>query len=238
VTLGTGNKKSVIALCVLGVIALYGVYSSFFSGPDIPAGANATQATGTTPSAAPVFSQPNTRPAPKRAGVNRSHSEEWHLVYLSKRLEERPDPTVIDPTIHWEKLAKVQAVALSGGGRNLFQFSAPPPKPADVAKPTGPEPKVFVAIGPKLPPPPAPPPPPPPPPPIRLKFYGYTTLRADGKRTAYFLDDAGDIFKADEGDTVQRRYKIIRIGPNSVLIEDTDVKHQQSVPLTPEGSES
>jgi len=236
-TLGTGNKKSVIALCVLGAIALYGVYSSFFSGPSIPAGANSPSRPSAAPSgsaAAPVFSQPNTRPAAKRAGSNRSRSDEWHLVYLSKRVEDRPAPEIIDPTIHWEKLAKVQEVALAGGGRNLFQFGPPPPKVADATKPTGPEPKVFVAVGPKQPPPPAPPPPPPPPPPIPLKFYGYSTLRADGRRTAYFLDNSGEIFKGAEGEVLQRRYKVLRIGPTSVLMEDTDAKHQQSLPLVEE----
>ncbi len=235
-TLGAGNKKEVIALCVLGVIALYAFYANVLSGPSVPAGSaadTAPRASAAPSPAAPAFSQPATRPAPKRAGANR-RTDEWHLVYLSKRAEERPEPQTIDPTIHWEKLAKVQEVALAGGGRNLFQFGPPPPKVADVSKPTGPEPKVFVAVGPKQPPPPPPKPADPPPPPIPLKFYGYATLRADGKRTAYFLDNSGEIFKGAEGEVLQRRYKVLRIGPTSVLIEDTDAKHQQSLPLVEE----
>jgi len=82
--------------------------------------------------------------------------------------------------------------------------------------------------------PPAPPPPPPPPPPITLKFYGYSTAKDSGKKTAYLLDGE-EIYLASEGDTLKRRYRIVRIATNSILIEDLDAKRQQSVPLTEEG---
>ena len=56
---------------------------------------------------------------------------------------------------------------------------------------------------------------------------------ANGKRTAYLLED-DEIYQAKEGDTVKRRYKIVRINPTSIVIEDLDAKRQQSLPLTPE----
>ena len=74
--------------------------------------------------------------------------------------------------------------------------------------------------------PPAPVPPP-------YKFYGYSTSRNNGKRTAYFLDGE-DILLATEGDTLRRRYKVLRISPNSVTVEDLDAKKQVSVPLVEE----
>ena len=64
----------------------------------------------------------------------------------------------------------------------------------------------------------------------------------NGKRSAYFLDgdctpsdiSKCDILIASEGETLKRRYKLVRISPTSVLLEDTESKRQQSVPLTPE----
>ena len=93
----------------------------------------------------------------------------------SKRAEDRLDPKTIDPTLRLDLFAKVQAVELAGGSRNLFQFSAaPPPKPVEMPK--GKEPKIVPkqrdvrdrADGPAAPPPP---------PPITLKFYGFSTDR-------------------------------------------------------------
>jgi hypothetical protein len=68
---------------------------------------------------------------------------------------------------------------------------------------------------------------------VPLKFYGYATFRRNGRKTAYFLD-GDDIVIAAEGDVVKRRYRIVRIGPTSVTVEDTDAKRQQTVPLVEE----
>ena len=226
-TLGSGDKKKVIFLCVLGALALYLVYSNLIAGPSVPQD-SAPRAGAAAP---PPNVAPQEAPGPKRAVANRGRSEEWLPVLRSKRPEERKDPRTIDPTLKLDLLAKVQTVDAAGGLRNLFQFGPPPASAA--VKPTGPETSVWVAIGPRPIPPPAPPPPPPPPPPITLKFYGIATVRADGKKTAYFLD-GDDILKAAEGDILKRRYKVLRIGPNSVLVEDTEAKRQQSVPLAEE----
>ena len=77
----------------------------------------------------------------------------------------------------------------------------------------------------------------PPPPPITLKFYGFSTVRNNGQKSAYFLD-GDDILIASEGQTLKRRYKLVRISANSVLLEDTESKRQQSVPLTQEAPSS
>jgi hypothetical protein len=150
-------------------------------------------------------------------------------VLHSKRPEDRIDPMTIDPILRLDLLAKVQAVVLSGGSRNLFQYGPPPVK--DALK--GPEPKV-------VPQPVAPvlktddqPKPIAPPPPINLKYYGFSTGRMNGKKTAFFLD-GDEISVAGEGETVKKRYRVVRIGVNSVLMEDTESKRQQSLPLTEE----
>jgi endonuclease YncB( thermonuclease family) len=74
---------------------------------------------------------------------------------------------------------------------------------------------------------------PPPPPPIALKYYGFSTARNNGRKVAFFLD-GDEISVAGEGETVKKRYRVVRIGVNSVLMEDTESKRQQSLPLTEE----
>src|SRR6185437_16230690 len=71
----------------------------------------------------------------------------------------------------------------------------------------------------------------PPPPPIPLKFYGFSTKT--GAKRAFFLD-GDDIDVAAEDDVIKNRYKVIRIGVNSVVVEDLNFKHQQTLPLIEE----
>ena len=70
----------------------------------------------------------------------------------------------------------------------------------------------------------------PPPPPIPLKFYGYSSARTGGAKRVFFLEGE-DIFVVNEGDLVKRRYKVIQIRLNSVVVEDTEHKHQQTLQL-------
>ena len=91
-----------------------------------------------------------------------------------------------------------------------------------------------------VPPPPPitqPPPPPktetrepPPPPPIELKFFGFASKPGEPKRV--FLSQGEDVFVAGEGDIVDRRYKILRISPTSVEVEDVLNNHRQEIQLT------
>jgi hypothetical protein len=236
--LGTENKKSVYALAVLGVVAAIAVYSSFFSdsnptpAPKSAAVTERERAAAEIAGAPAPVSQPATAPR-QLAGSSRSRGDEFHPSLRSKRKEDQIDPLTIDPTLRLDLLAKVENVKFDGGQRNLFQFGKLEP----VAELKGPEPKIVPkreAMGPR----PAPPPPPPPvpasalpPPPITMKYYGLATKRIDGKKTAFFLDGE-DILLATEGMTVKKRYKIVRINSESVVIEDTDVKREQTVKIS------
>ena len=243
--LGTENRKQVAFLAVLTLVAGYLVYTNVFSsqpGPEgtpegAPGGAPpAPQETARASAPAPSDEAPGPKGTPP--GSNRSASsarnEEFHPVLHSKRPEDRIDPMTIDPILRLDLLAKVQGVELAGGSRNLFQFSSPPVKAAEALK--GPEPKVVPKPGSPVVhagDDPAKPAGPPPPPPINLKYYGFATARNNGKKTAFFLD-GDEISVAAEGDTVKKRYRVVRIGVNSVLMEDTESKRQQSLPLTEE----
>ena len=120
--------------------------------------------------------------------------------------------------------------SLPADSRNLFTFGVPPPPKVELPK--GAEPKIVPTtfVGPRQLPvvqnesareAPAPPPPP-----ITFKYYGYSTARANGKKTAFFLD-GDEILVAGEGETVKRRYRVVRIGVSSVMMEDVESKRQQ-----------
>ncbi len=72
-------------------------------------------------------------------------------------------------------------------------------------------------------------------PPIPLKFYGFVNKSKVGDKRAFFLDGE-DIVIAAEGDIIKKRYKIVRIGVNSAVVEDTQFKsnNQQTLPLEAE----
>jgi len=49
-----------------------------------------------------------------------------------------------------------------------------------------------------------------------------------------FFLDGEDILTANEGEVLKKKYKVVRIGVNSVVMEDIDTKSQQTLPLAEE----
>lgn len=121
----------------------------------------------------------------------------------------------LDPTLRTDLLRTSEETKYEGKGRNIFTAMAEPlPQPkTPVIK--NPEPIVQG---------------PPPPPPIDMKFIGFATKQGSQKKI--FLLQNSDVFVAGEGDIVNRRYKILKINPNSVEIEDVLNNNRQSIPLT------
>jgi hypothetical protein len=139
----------------------------------------------------------------------------------------------IDPTLHLDLLAKLKSVGVDAGTRSLFEIGAAPPSEIKVKEPE----KIAIArpfVGPLLPPPVVEPPEPKAPP-IPLKFYGFVNKTKIGDKRAFFLDGE-DIVIASEGEMIKKRYKIVRIGVNSAVVEDTEFKsnNQQTLPLEAE----
>jgi hypothetical protein len=93
--------------------------------------------------------------------------------------------------------------------RNPFRFRPPPAPPA----PPTPPPSNMSAI----PPGPPQPPPPPPIPPIPLKFMG--TLERPGLTLAALTDCKGFSYAAREGEIIDGRFRLVRIGVESVVLE-------------------
>ena len=127
----------------------------------------------------------------------------------------------LDPTLRMEAMLVTESLVYSGSGRNIFSASS---VPVDIPKPIA-----NVRTKPLPPPPPPPPVGPPPPPPIDLKFFG-TATAPDGTRRAFLLHGE-DVFLASGGDIVQRRYKVISIGANSIVVEDMGNNNRQTLPL-------
>jgi hypothetical protein len=123
----------------------------------------------------------------------------------------------LDPTLHPEIMRQAESLEYTGTGRNIFsQFSAPP----SIPKPIAPIRQASVDTG---------PPPPPPPPPINLGFYGYAAEKTGQKQV--FLLHGDDIFIASEGDVVDRRYRVVKIGTASIQVEDIPYHNTQTLPL-------
>jgi hypothetical protein len=118
----------------------------------------------------------------------------------------------LDPTLRLDVLKSSEDVTYKGSGRDIFQ-NQPEPPPVAVIKP-------VINTG---------PPPPAPPPPIPLKFYGFSGNKSGPKQV--FLSKGEDIFIAKEGQIIDRRYRILKIGPNSVEVEDVLTNNRQTLPL-------
>ncbi len=123
----------------------------------------------------------------------------------------------LDPTLRFDLLKSSEDITYKGTGRDIFRSQAEEP-PIPKALPPDKQPNAVVT--------------PPPPPPIPLKFYGFASSRKDGNKRI-FLSKGEDIFVAKEGDIVDRHYKIVHIGPNSVDVQDVLTNYPpQTLPLS------
>jgi hypothetical protein len=229
------EKKKIVFLVVLTVAAAYLLYSNVFSSAPGSDSSGSPHASVARPAKSAAGSQaatpvPATPSASSQKAASRRTTQEFRPAWKRKTAVET---SAIDPKLRLDLLAKVQAVELGPAERNVFQFgvaAAPalpkeprpiiPKTPDDIRKE---QEAAAKAAG------------PPPPPPIPLKYYGYTAQRVDGHKRAFFLD-GDDIFVAAEGDVVKRRYKVVRIGVNSAVVEDTQLNNTQTLPLAEESA--
>jgi hypothetical protein len=223
-----GSKKQYMWLGGL-LVVLIGVY--FLNRePSSPATPATSQTVRTTPSIARPGAIVPDSSGPKLATRSGRRADDFRP---SLKLPEGIDVTKIDPTLKIDLLARLQKVPLEGGARSVFDYGAPPPPPPP--PPVAPiKPEVIAAqqkaaqeaaearktIK-------------PPPPPIPLKFYGYANRSSGPARQAFFLDGE-DIQIKGENDVIRGRYKIIRIGINSAVVEDLQSHDQQTLPLVAE----
>lgn len=119
--------------------------------------------------------------------------------------------------------------ALPPAERNPFRFRPkppppPPPTPRQVVRP----------VQPAGPPVPAGPPPPPR---IELRYIGHATPRRDPGDSGptvligVFSDGKGTVINAKEGDILEGRYRVLRVGTDSAELVYLDGRGRQVIPL-------
>jgi hypothetical protein len=129
------------------------------------------------------------------------------------------------PGVHLEAL-NGERPKPGAADRNLFRFKPkppPPPPPPPIFVP----PPVPVNTG-----PPGPPPGPPPPPPIALKFIGLFESPTQKLKIAVLSDGRNAPFLGKEGDIIEGRYRILKIGVESIELAYADGRGRQTIRLT------
>jgi hypothetical protein len=104
--------------------------------------------------------------------------------------------------------------------RDVFRFKPKPPPPP-------PAPKTEPAI--PVNPAPTGPPPPPPTPPIALKFIGLVESPSRAQRIAVLSDGRNPPFYGKEGAIIEGRYRILKIGVESIEIAYADGRGRQTL---------
>ena len=124
---------------------------------------------------------------------------------------------VDDPTLRIDDIAASQKREYQGQGRNVFKYGAQRPTvPPTVAPgPVGPD-KVEPA--------------PPPPLTAPFKYYGLATNPATGRRRAFFTN-GDDIWIVEEGQMIDRRFRLLSIGSSNAEVEEVSSGKRVTLPL-------
>jgi len=118
-----------------------------------------------------------------------------------------------DPTVHFEALSELDSRPLPGADRNPFQ-------PVGAIGPQAQAQQAAVVAA------PAPPPPPPPPP---LKAVGYNELPGGKKEAMVTFNE--DLVVVHEGDTVGGKFKVVKIEPSMVVVQDGETQKTIELPF-------
>jgi len=122
---------------------------------------------------------------------------------LGKTKANKFDP--MDPTLHFSRLALTAREVYAGSGRNVFA-SYGEDQPGHTLRPR-PRPQPVPPSTPGVPPAT-----------IGLKFFGIAMISGLPRQAC--LSQEGDIFIGGEGDMVDGRYQLLRIGNSTVDVQD------------------
>ena len=128
------------------------------------------------------------------------------------------------PDVHLEAL-EAEHPKPGAADRNLFRFkpkAPPPPPPSAITRPENAAP----------PGPPPPPPGPPPPPPITVKFIGLADVAPGRPKIAVLSDGLGAPQSGYEGQVVFGKYRILKIGVESIEMAYLDGRGRQTIRLS------
>ena len=162
-----------------------------------------------------AFTAANVVPIPSAGGAGAAASPP---SAASRRAPQSARGANEAPDVHLDALEADRPKPVASE-RDLFRFKPKAPPPVPKAAP------VIVA-----PPAPTGPPPPPPVPPIPYKFIGLA--EGQGKRIAVLSDGRGGPVYGREGDIIEGRYRILRIGVESIEMEHIDGRGRQTIRLS------
>jgi hypothetical protein len=120
-----------------------------------------------------------------------------------------------DPLVNLDLLKEFEDRPLPELNRNPFEF---------VGGRVQASPVQTAAAGPA-------PPPPPSPPPVTLKPMGYSEGKGGVKEA--MVSDEDQVFVVHEGDSVGTRYKVIKITPTVITVEDATLHQTVDLPVPP-----
>ncbi|MGB6483931.1 MAG: hypothetical protein WBE86_10645 [Candidatus Acidiferrales bacterium] len=128
---------------------------------------------------------------------------------------------VPDPSLRLDLLERIQKEEYNGQHRNIFSEEPLPPPPEVLAA------QRAAQQGPVAPPPP-------PPVTVPATFYGIVTDPATGNRRACFSASNDNIYILAEGGTLLNQFRVVKIGNNTVEMQE--ISSGRSTTLTlPEG---
>lgn len=205
---GFENKREVGIMVVLLLVAAFTAYK--FLGQSTSAAqpvATPVPAQKTTPTKKTAAT---TVPATRKVGKIRPRGSQKQATEAS-----------LDPTLRFDLLKMSEDQEYKGAKRNIFTLNSEPvdiPKPVADGRKPNPNPQPPQQTG------------PPPPPPINIKFFGFASKPGESKKV--FLSQGDDVFIASEGEIVNKRYKIVKIGATSIDVEDVLNNNKQTIPLS------
>ncbi len=199
--IGSEDKKKVAIVAVLAVVVLF-LAGRMVVQNFFGSGTPGPSAPPTTEAPVPASNAPQSR-----TSTSHGHEAAKSASSLSR----------LDPTLHPEWMAEAESLEYTGKGRNIFSMFSTAPVIEAVKGPIRPNMGPAIPAG------------PPPPPPIDLKFFGYEANKG-GTRKAFLLHGE-DVFIASEGDVVDHRYKVVKIAPFSMQVEDLPYHNTQTLPL-------
>lgn len=135
-----------------------------------------------------------------------------------------PQSGNIDPTLRLDALERLAKIEPPRGLRNLFEISPPEPvEGAHIEIPTPVSPVIPVsaaAVAPRFN--------------IPLKYYGFVHMTDPGTDQKGFFLDGDNILVAAEGDVLKAHYLVRGLTPTSARMEDTQLKQEGVLPVSPE----
>ena len=153
------------------------------------------------------------RPTARSRARASQQSDETKLGDVKLELLQRTPGSLEEPDrnpFRFEARAAAPPADAPSGGGGASRTVAPPPQ---ATAPAGP-------------------PPPPPLPPIPLRFIGLVDAPSQAGRVAILSDGKGNVFYGKEGDTIEGRYRMLRVAPEAVELAYVDGRGRQSIRLS------